>query len=174
MQRFLLPGVLLLALAMLPAGSAGAADDPATVLFAAKRLACAFTHGINAGFTPQGGVSIKPPLDPNTPGLTIAIVDREKKRAVLEEDDRETPAVFSQSPTGLYVVGRYPDGGMVLVTVYPIYSGGSDNFLMVASHHDAGTMPRMMQRYGLCRLADTPAKTAPAPAAPPPGHKAHP
>ena len=147
-----------------PAAAPAVAADPAAVLYAAKRLACAFTHGVNAGFTPQGGVTVKPPLDPNTPGLTIDIVDADKTRAKLEEDDRETPAVFTISPIGLHVMARYPDGGMVLVTVYPLYSGASDNFLMVASHHDAATMPKISQRYGLCRVAETPPPAAPAPA----------
>ena len=153
-----------LCLAGQPVLAAAPTADPAAVLYAAKRLACAFTRGVNAGFTPQGGVTVKPPLDPNTPGLTIDIVDADKTRAKLEEDDRETPAVFTISPIGLHVMARYPDGGMVLVTVYPLYSGASDNFLMVASHHDAATMPKVSQRYGLCRVADTPPPAAPAPA----------
>lgn len=170
MQRLLLAlAAVSLTAATLPAGRA-LAGDPARELFAANRLACAFTHGVSAGFTPQGGVSVKPPLDPNTPGLTIDITDRDKKRAKLEEDDRETAGSFLESPVGLHVMARYPDGGMVLVTVYPFYSGASDNFLMVASHHDAGTMPTMRQRYGLCRVAETP---PPAPPAPPPAPKGH-
>jgi hypothetical protein len=170
MQRlFLILAAVGLAAATLPTGRA-LAGDPARELFAANRLACAFTHGITAGFTPQGGVSVKPPLDPNTPGLTIDIVDRDKKRAKLEEDDRETAGSFLESPVGLHVMARYPDGGMVLVTVYPFYSGASDNFLMVASHHEAGTMPKMRQRYGLCRLAETP---PPVPPAPSPAKKGH-
>jgi hypothetical protein len=152
-----------LCLAVQPAPAAAPTADPAAVLYAAKRLACAFTHGVNAGFTPQGGVTVKPPLDPNTPGLTIDIIDADKKRAQIEEDDRETPAVYTISPIGLHVMARYPDGGMALVTVYPLYSGASDNFLMVASHHDAATMPKISQRYGLCRAADAPPPAAPAP-----------
>ncbi len=145
-------------------------DDAARALFAAKRLACAFSHGVVAGFSPQGGVSVKPPLDPNTPGLTIDLVDADKKRAVLEEDDRETAGAFATSPMGLHVMARYPDGGMALVTVYAKYSGASDNFLMVASHHEAGTMPKVGQRYGLCRVAETPPPAAPAPPPPAGGH----
>ena len=156
--------VACLCLTVQSAPAAAPAADPAAVLSSAKRLACAFTHGVNAGFTPQGGVTVKPPLDPNTPGLTIDIIDADKKRAKIEEDDRETPAVFTVSPIGLHVMARYPDGGMALVTVYPLYSGASDNFLMVASHHEAATMPKISQRYGLCRVADAPPPAAPAPA----------
>jgi hypothetical protein len=149
------------------------AGDPAKELFAAKRLACAFVQGVTAGFTPQGNVSVKPPLDPNTPGLAIEIVDRENKRALLEEDARETTGVFMTTPTGLTVMARYPDGGVTLVTVYPMYSGASDNFLMVSSHHGASTAPRMTQRYGLCRIGAAPSETPPAspPAASGQGHK---
>ncbi|WP_428567386.1 MAG: hypothetical protein ACP59X_07785 [Solidesulfovibrio sp. DCME] len=167
---------LLLAAVLLAAAQAPAtalAGDPSQELFTAKRLACAFTHGVNAGFNPQGGVSIKPPLDPNTPGLTIDIIDRTQKKVILEEDARDTPGVFNESATGLNVVARYPDGGMVMVTVFPVYSGASDNFLMVASHHEAGTMPKIRQRYGLCRLAEAPPPPlAPAPA--PAAKKGHP
>ncbi|MEA4856589.1 MAG: hypothetical protein AAGU21_06765 [Solidesulfovibrio sp.] len=167
------PMGLALAAAILAAWPGSApAGDPARELAEAKRLACAYTHGIHAGFNPQGGVSIKPPLDPNTPGLTIDILDRAKKQAVLEEDDRETPGVLGESPMGLSVVARYADGGLALVTVFPVYSGASDSFLMVASHHEPGTMPRMRQRYGLCRLAEMPPPAAPAP--PPPAKKGHP
>lgn len=155
---------------LVPAPAAGA-GDPAGELFAARRLACAFVQGVTAGFSPQGNVSIKPPLDPNTPGLTIEIRDADTRRAVLEEDDRETPGVFMTSPAGLTVMARYPDGGVTLVTVYPMYSGASDNFLMVSSHHGASTAPRMSQRYGLCRPASESRPESPPPAAPAPGHK---
>lgn len=138
--------------------------DPVQELAAARRLACAFTHGVQAGFTPKGAVSIKPPLNPNTPGLTIDIVDRKAGKVVLEEDDLETTGVFMITPQGLTAMVRYPNGGVTVVTVYPLYSGASDNFLMVSSHHGAATMPQMSQRYGLCRIAsDAP---PPPPAAP--------
>lgn len=72
------------------------------------------------------------------------------------------------STEGLTVFVRYPGGGVTVVTVYPMYSGASDSFLMVSSHHGAATMPAMSQRYGLCRLAsETPAAPAPAPPAAP-------
>lgn len=161
--------ILVAAAGACPAASAG---DPAQELAAARRLACAFTHGVQAGFTPKGAVSIKPPLDPNTPGLTIDIVDRKAGKVVLEEDDLETAGVFMTTPQGLTAMVRYPDGGVTVVTVYPLYSGASENFLMVSSHHGAATMPQMSQRYGFCRLAsDAP----PPPAAPPAakGHGAH-
>uniref|UniRef100_I2Q4W2 Uncharacterized protein n=1 Tax=Desulfovibrio sp. U5L TaxID=596152 RepID=I2Q4W2_9BACT len=150
-----------------PAGE----SHPAQELGAAKRLACAYVQGINAGFTPQGRVNVKPPLDPNTPGLSISLVDADRKRAVIEEDALETPGVYMLSAEGLTVFVRYPNGGVTMVTVYPMYSGASDSFLMVSSHHGASTMPAVSQRYGLCRLApELPA--APAAPSPPaaPGH----
>lgn len=166
--------VLVIALA---AGSARGAEKKneaaGEALFAAKRLACAFTHGVVAGFTPQGSVSIKPPLNPNTPGLTIDIVDRQAKRVVLEEDALETPGVYMTGPAGLTAMARYPDGGMTVVTVYPLYSGASENFLMVASHHGAATMPQMTQRYGLCRVASDAPPPAPTPPPAAKGHGAH-
>jgi len=147
------------------AGRNAWAGDPAKTLLAAKRLVCAFTQGTTAGFTPNGRASIRPPLDPNTPGLAIAVVDREKNRAVLEEDDQETPGVLLPTSAGLSVVARYPDGAVGLVTVYPVYAGGADSFLMAASRHGAGLEPHMSQRYGLCRSGPE-AKAVPA--APPP------
>ena len=60
------------------------AGDAASALAAANRLACAYVKGITAGFTAQGGVLMKPPLDPYTPGLTIDITDRAMGRAMLE------------------------------------------------------------------------------------------
>lgn len=142
------------------------AQDASRELLAADRLACAFLSGVTANFSPRGRVAIKPPLDPNTPGLTIDIVDRDKSRAVLEEDERETPGVLLASPMGLTVMARDPGGEMTLVTVFAQYSDVSDNFLMVTSKHAGGTEPRISQRYGLCRTA--PAKGAqPAPAPPP-------
>lgn len=161
-----LRGVAIAALGIVFAGAPerpALAGDPGRELFAARRLTCAFVQGITAGFTPQGHVSIKPPLDPNTPGLAIQIVDREKNRAVLEEDNRETAGVFMTASTGISVLARYPDGGVTLVTVYPMYSGGSDNFLMVSSSHGATTEPKMSQRYGLCRVAVEPPALPPAP-----------
>lgn len=149
------------------------AGDPAQELFAAKRLACAYVQGINAGFTPQGHVSIKPPLDPNTPGLSINLVDRDKKKAVLEEDALETAGVYMATAGGLTVFARYPDGGVTVVTVYPMYSGASDNFLMVSSRHGASTMPGMSQRYGLCRLAAEPSAAPPPQSPPPPAASGH-
>lgn len=169
MRRIVSGALVALFCAVLASGPARAAGDPAAILAAAKRLACAFTHGVNAGFDARGNVSIRPPLDPNTPGLTIVLVDPAKKRAILEEDNRETPGAYILEPSGLYVVARYPDGGMALITVYPIYSGASDNFLMVASHQGAATMPKVSQRYGLCRVADTP-PPPPPPAPPAAGH----
>ncbi|EFL51002.1 conserved hypothetical protein [Solidesulfovibrio fructosivorans JJ]] len=163
--------ILVIVLATGPGRAADKKSEAAgEVLFAAKRLACAFTHGVVAGFSPRGSVSIKPPLNPNIPGLTISIVDRKAKRVMLEEDDLETPGVYMTGPEGLTAMARYPDGGVTLVTVYPLYSGASDNFLMVASHHGAATMPQMTQRYGLCRVA----ADAPPPApTPPPAAKGH-
>ena len=146
--------------------------DPVRDLFAANRLICAFTHGVTAGFNPQGRISIKPPLDPNTPGLSITILDREKSRAMLEEDDLETPGVFMTSPAGMSVLARYPDGGITLVTVYPVYSGASDNFLMVSSRHGAGTEPNTSQRYGFCRIG-TQSSAPPPPSAPAPAGQGH-
>ncbi len=146
------------------------AGDPARELAAARRLACAYVQGVTAGFTPQGRVAIKPPLDPNTPGLTISLTDPEKKRAVLEEDAQETPGVYLVTDSGLTVFARYPGGGVAVVTVYPLYSGASDSFLMVASHHGATTTPAMSQRYGLCRLASETPAAPPPPVAPGQGH----
>jgi hypothetical protein len=144
---------------------------PEQELRAARRLACAYVQGINAGFTPQGRVNIKPPLDPNTPGLSISLIDPDRKRAVLEEDALETPGVYMFSEEGLTVFARYPNGGVTVVTVYPMYSGASDSFLMVSSHHGASTMPAMSQRYGLCRpAAEAPAAPPPPPAAAGHGH----
>lgn len=139
-----------------------ASGDPVRELAGAKRLACAFSQGVTAGFSPQGRVTIRPPLDPNTPGLSIAIVDATKHRAVLEEDDKETSGVFMLTPAGLSVMVRYPDGGVAMVTVYPVYSGASDNFLMVMSQHGVATEPKLSQRYGMCRLGAEPS-AAPAP-----------
>lgn len=165
MKRLFAAAGLALVLSAAPAR----AEDPGRALFAAGRLACAYIQGINAVFTPQGKVSLKPPLDPNTPGLTIAIVDREKNRAVLEEDDRETPGVLMTTPSGLSVMARYPDGGVTMVTVFPVYSGASDNFIMVSSRHGAGSEPQLSQRYGFCRPGvETPPPPPPAPA--PKGH----
>jgi hypothetical protein len=152
---------------LLVAGAARAAEESQT-LFAANRLACAYSQGINAVFTPQGRVNLKPPLDPNTPGLTIAIVDRAKNRAVLEEDSLETPGVLTTSAVGLTVMARYPDGGVTMVTVYPVHSGASDNYLMVSSRHGAGSEPQISQRYGFCRPGQ---ETPPPPAPPPPPAK---
>lgn len=165
MKRLIAAAGLSLVLIAAPA----MAEDPGRALFAAGRLACAYMQGINAVFTPQGKVSLKPPLDPNTPGLTIAIVDRERNRAVLEEDDRETAGVLMTTPAGLSVMARYPDGGVTMVTVFPIYSGASDNFIMVSSRHGAGSEPQLSQRYGFCR----PGVETPPPPPPPPAPKGH-
>jgi len=146
------------------------ADDAGQALFAAGRLACAYSQGMNAVFTPQGKVSLKPPLDPNTPGLTIAIADRAKNRAVLEEDDLETPGVLMITPSSVSVMARYPDGGVTVVTVYPVHSGASDSFLMVSSRHGVGSEPQISQRYGFCRPAS---ETPPPPPPPPPAPKGH-
>jgi len=157
---------MVLALAVANRARAG---DPAAELAAADRLACAFVKGMTAGFTPQGGVTMRPPLDPNTPGLTIAVTDRAKGRAVLEEGTREIPGMLLVEPMGLTILGRDPSGNVTLVTVFATHAGPSDNFPMVSSFHGAGVQPRMMQRYGLCRVAQpTPPapETPPAPAAP--------
>lgn len=164
MRRLLAATGLALVLTAAPAR----AEDPGQALFAAARLACAFSQGMNAVFTPQGRVSLKPPLDPNTPGLTIAIVDRARNRALLEEDDRETPGVLMTTASSLSVMARYPDGGVAVVTVYPVHSGASDNYLMVASRHGVGSEPQISQRYGFCRPA---VETPPPP--PPPAPKGH-
>lgn len=146
------------------------AGDPMGDLAGADRLACAFVKGITAGFTPQGGVLMKPPLDPNTPGLTIAIVDRAKGQARLEEDTLETPGTLKYGPDGLTILARDPGGNTTLVTVFPLYAGVSDNFLMVSSRHGVGPQPQLSQRYGLCRKAAV-ERPAPAPAAPAAPHK---
>ena len=163
-----LPAATVLAFFLLTPASVRA-EDPGQALFAANRLACAYSQGMNAVFTPQGRVSLKPPLDPNTPGLTIAIADRAKNRALLEEDDRETPGVLMTTPSSLSVMARYPDGGVTVVTVYPVYSGASDSFLMVSSFHGVGSEPHMSQRYGFCR----PGIETPPPPPPPPAPKGH-
>lgn len=151
-------------------GGYALAEDPARMLASTKRLACAYSQGLNAVFTPQGRVSLKPPLDPNTPGLTIAIVDRDKNRALLEEDHLETPGVLMVSPAGLSVMARYADGGVTMVTVYPVHAGASDNLLMVSSRHGAGSEPQISQRYGFCRPGqETPLPAEPS--APPPAKK---
>lgn len=149
-------------LSILTSGQA-LAEEPAKILATTKRLACAYSQGLNAVFTPQGRVSLKPPLDPNTPGLTIAITDRAKNRAVLEEDALETPGVLMVSSAGLSVMARYADGGVTMVTVYPVHAGASDNLLMVSSRHGAGSEPQVSQRYGFCR----PGQETPLPAEPP-------
>ncbi|MHC1789815.1 hypothetical protein [Solidesulfovibrio sp.] len=168
MNRQVFSGILL-ALVVLTSRAARAEEAHKT-LAATKRLACAYTQGIGAVFTPQGRVSLRPPLDPNTPGLTINIVDRAKNRAVLEEDDLETPGVLMTAATGLSVMARYPDGGVTMVTVYPVYAGASDNFLMVSSRHGAGSEPQMSQRYGFCRPG---VETPPPPPAPPAAKGGH-
>ena len=151
-------------------GGQALAEEPGKILASTKRLACAYSQGLNAVFTPQGRVSLKPPLDPNTPGLTIAITDRAKNRAILEEDSLETPGVLMVSPAGLSVMARYADGGVTMVTVYPVHAGASDNLLMVSSRHGAGSEPQVSQRYGFCRPGqETP--PPPEPAAPPPAKK---
>lgn len=165
MKRLFAAAGLTLVLSAAPAR----AEGPGQALFTAGRLACAYIQGMNAVFTPQGKVSLKPPLDPNTPGLTIAIVDRERNRAVLEEDDRETPGVLMTTPSSLSVMARYPDGGVTMVTVFPVYSGASDNFIMVSSRHGAGSEPQLSQRYGFCR----PGVETPPPPPPPPAPKGH-
>jgi len=145
------------------------AGDPTKELLAANRLACGYVQGVVPGFAPQGRVTVKPSLTPDTPGLTIAIVDRSKGRAVLEEDGQETAGAFLTSAAGLTIMARYPDGGTTLVTVYPIYLGASDVFPLVTSRHGAGSEPHISQRYGFCRPAqDAPA--APVPAPPTSGH----
>ena len=154
--------VLAICLMILTGGQA-LAEEPAKILATTKRLACAYSQGMNAVFTPQGRVNLKPPLDPNTPGLTIAITDRAKNRAVLEEDSLETPGVLTVSPIGLSVMARYADGGVTMVTVYPVHAGASDNLLMVSSRHGAGGEPQVSQRYGFCR----PGQETPLPAEPP-------
>ena len=160
------PLFILTVTALLLVTGAAWAEEPGRALFAAKRLACAYSQGMNAVFTPQGRVYLKPPLDPNTPGLTLVIADREKNRAILEEDAQETPGVLMTTPLGLTVMARYPDGGVTMVTVYPVHSGASDNYLMVSSRHGAGSEPQMSQRYGFCRPGqETP--LPPEPAAPP-------
>jgi hypothetical protein len=158
------------ALAALVLGGAGPAlaGDPVRDLLAADRLACAYLKGITTAFSPQGGVLMKPPLDPNSPGLTIDIIDRAKGRALLEEDDRETPGVLMTAPTGLTVLARDQAGNVTLVTIFAQYSGVSENFLMVSSLHAAGTQPRMSQRYGLCRVVPARESAPPPPAAPAP------
>ena len=167
MQRLL----AIIGLALVLTAGLARAEEPSQALFAAARLACAYSQGMNAAFTPQGRVSLKPPLDPNTPGLTIAIVDRAKNRALLEEDDLETPGVLMTTPSSLSVMARYPDGGVTVVTVYPVHSGASDNFLMVSSRHGVGNEPQMSQRYGFCRPGvETP---PPPPPPPPPAPKGH-
>lgn len=160
-------------LAATAAAQTGQKRDPARELASAKRLACAFTSGVQAAYTPKGGVSIKPPLNPNAPGLTLDIVDREAKKVLLEEDDRETAGVYMTTQAGLTAMARYPDGGVTVVTVYPLYSGVSDNYLMVSSHHGIGAMPQISQRYGLCRLATDPPPAAPALPKAPEEHGAH-
>ena len=160
MNRF--SWMLAVCLSILTSGQA-LAEEPAKILATTKRLACAYSQGLNAVFTPQGRVSLKPPLDPNTPGLTIAITDRGKNRAVLEEDALETPGVLMVSPAGLSVMARYADGGVTRVTVYPVHAGASDNLLMVSSRHGAGSEPQVSQRYGFCR----PGQETPLPAEPP-------
>jgi len=163
-----LAGVVV-ALVLAGAGRA-MAGDPAADLLAADRLACAFVKGITAGFTPQGGVVMKPPLDPNAPGLTIAVSDRAKGRAVLEEDAAETPGVFMTGPMGLTILARDPAGNVTLVTVFAQYAGPSHDFPMVSSLHAAGVEPRVMQRYGLCHAAPASGEAAPPP---PPAPKNH-
>lgn len=159
--RFAALGVVVLALVVANRARAG---DPAAELAAADRLTCAFVKGMTAGFTPQGGVTMRPPLDPNTPGLTIAVTDRAKGRAVLEEGTQEIPGMLLTEPMGLTILGRDPSGNVTLVTIFATHAGASDNFPMVSSFHGAGVQPRMMQRYGLCRVAPSP---PPAPEAPP-------
>jgi hypothetical protein len=150
------------------------AGDAGQALPAADRLACAFLKGVTALFTPQGRVVMKPPLDPNSPGLTIDIVDRAKFRAVLEEDDKETPGAFLLSPMGLTVMARDGAGNVTVVTVYAEYSGVSDNFPMVSSLHGGGLEPRISQRYGLCRVVPARAASpAPGPSAVPKAPQAH-
>ncbi|QAZ68211.1 hypothetical protein [Solidesulfovibrio carbinolicus] len=160
MNRF--SWMLAVCLSILTSGQA-LAEEPAKILATTKRLACAYSQGLSAVFTPQGRVSLKPPLDPNTPGLTIAVTDRAKNRAVLEEDALETPGVLMVSPAGLSVMARYADGGVTMVTVYPVHAGASDNLLMVSSRHGAGSEPQVSQRYGFCR----PGQETPLPAEPP-------
>lgn len=146
------------------------AGDPVRELAGAERLSCAFVKGITAVFNQQGGVVLRPPLNPNTPGLAIAITDRSKGLAVLEEDALETPGTLKYGPEGLSVLARDPGGNTTLVTVFPLYAGVSDNFLMVSSRHGVGPRPQLSQRYGMCRaVSATP--PAPAPAAPPAAHQ---
>lgn len=163
--------VAVVMLALVLAGQARA-GDPAAALAAADRLACAFLRGMTARFTSQGGVSMRPPLDPNNPGLTVAIKDRTKGRAVLEEGAKETPGLLVSEPMGISILARDPTGTVTLVTVFAKYVGASDNFPMVASQHGAGLQPRMMQRYGLCRVA-RPAPPAPEPKPEPKSAKPH-
>lgn len=169
------PSWLMPVVAVLLLGGAGPAlaGNPMRDLAAADRLACAFLKGITASFTAQGGVLMKPPLDPNTPGLTIAIVDRSKGQAVLEEDTQETPGILKYGPDGLSILARDPAGNTTLVTVFPLYVGVSDNFIMVSSRHGVGVQPQMSQRYGLCRAASATSSvpSAPTPAASPAAHK---
>ncbi len=155
------------ALVVTGAAPARAGEDATQALRLADRLTCAFLRGVTAGFTPQGSVSVKPPLDPNTPGLAIAITDRDKGRAVLEEDDKETPGMFMDTPMGLTFMARGSDGDVTLVTVFAAYSGASDNFPMVSSRHAATTGPQPSQRYGLCRKATSGEDPPAAQSAPP-------
>lgn len=139
----------------------GAGDDPSGALRAADRLACAFLKGTTAAFTSQGEVRLRPPLDPNRPGLTIAVTDRAGSRAVLEEDRLETPGTYFVTPEGMAVFAHDQAGNMTLVTVYAQYAGASDEFLMVSSRHAGGLHPQVSQRYGVCRVVP-PRQAAPA------------
>jgi hypothetical protein len=170
MKRLAAPGTWVLVLLILCGASPALAGDPVQDLAAAKRLACAFVKGITAVFSPQGGVLLKPPLDPNSPGLTINLVDRAKGQAVLEEDDRETPGTLAAVPSGLSILARDQSGSETLVTVFAQYSGVSDNFFMVSSRHGGGTQPQLSQRYGLCRVVRPEPTTPVANPAPTPHH----
>lgn len=147
--------VLLLAtfLTTLPHPFSHAADkNPWDSLEKAQTLACRFGPGISTGWKGDEPASEDARIEVE---VVLNDIDHQAGRATMISEGQPTGVLAKIYPMGVHFIEMSGMGNIAVLTVYPYFLKGTENYPAVWSRHQyLADGPLASQLYGTCKVQD--------------------
>ena len=135
-----------------PPFSKAADKNPWDSLEKAQSLTCRFGPGVATGWTGDGPISENARLDVE---VVLRDIDHQAGQATMISDGQPTGVLAKIYPMSVHFIEMSVMGNIAVITVYPYFLKGTENYPAVWSRHRyLADGPLASQLYGTCKVQD--------------------
>lgn len=135
-------------------GTAYASGDPAARLHSARSLHCTYTAQV-ATWVRSGQRTVEQTTEASTVSYDNIDLTKGTARIIANGGASDLTVWMEQTSGSLWMLERTTSGNVVVTTVFPMYAGFTDEFVVLEARHSmVGVTALGQDTYGTCKVLE--------------------